>query len=102
MKSSFFYLVLITVFQLSAHQVLAVESDKQFTHFQKVVKTAKERFRRAMSAPHERLWDSLSPQSIRRAANRLLRPSCVRLDYAQDPAPSRLPQMTLRLFGKQF
>ncbi len=43
MKSYFLNIVVITVFQVVTHQVWAVESINQTTHFQKVVKTAKER-----------------------------------------------------------
>lgn len=42
MKSNFFHKVIITLL-LATHQVTAVESIKPTTHFQKVVKTAKER-----------------------------------------------------------
>ncbi len=43
MKLHFSHLVIITVLPISTQQVTAVETIKQSTHFQKVVKTAKER-----------------------------------------------------------
>ncbi len=43
MKFHFSNVIIITALMLIAQQVLAVESIKQTTHFQKVVKTAKER-----------------------------------------------------------
>ena len=43
MKPNFFQLIVISVLQLATHQVTAVESFKLTTHFEKVVKTAKER-----------------------------------------------------------
>ena len=43
MKSHFFHIVIIFVLMLATHQATAVESKKQITYFQKVVKTAKER-----------------------------------------------------------
>ncbi len=43
MKLHFSHLVIITILPISAQQVTAVETIKQTTHFQKVVKTAKER-----------------------------------------------------------
>ena len=43
MKLHYFYLVIITVLPISTQEVTAVETKKQTTHFQKVVKTAKER-----------------------------------------------------------
>jgi hypothetical protein len=43
MKFHFSNVIIITALLLIAQQVMAVESIKQTTHFQKVVKTAKER-----------------------------------------------------------
>ncbi len=43
MKLHFSNVIIITALLLIAQQVMAVESIKQTTHFQKVVKTAKER-----------------------------------------------------------
>ncbi len=43
MKLHYFHLVIITVLPISTQEVTAVETIKQSTHFQKVVKTAKER-----------------------------------------------------------
>jgi hypothetical protein len=43
MKFHFSYVVIISTFLLSGQQVTAVESIKQTTHFQKVIKTGKER-----------------------------------------------------------
>ncbi len=43
MKLYYFHLVIITVLPISTQEVTAVETIKQTTHFQKVVKTAKER-----------------------------------------------------------
>lgn len=43
MKYYFFHIVIISVLLLSAQQAAAVESKKQITYFQKIVKTAKER-----------------------------------------------------------
>ncbi len=43
MKLHYFHLVIITVLPISTQEVTAVETIKQTTHFQKVVKTAKER-----------------------------------------------------------
>ncbi len=43
MKSNFLQIAIITAVMLTTKQVMAVESIKQTTYFQKVVKTAKER-----------------------------------------------------------
>jgi hypothetical protein len=43
MKLHFSHLVIISVLPISTQEVTAVETIKQTTHFQKVVKTAKER-----------------------------------------------------------
>jgi hypothetical protein len=43
MKLHFSHLVIITVLPISTQEVTAIETIKQTTHFQKVVKTAKER-----------------------------------------------------------
>ncbi len=43
MNLHYFHLVIITVLPISTQEVTAVETIKQTTHFQKVVKTAKER-----------------------------------------------------------
>ncbi|TXL08378.1 hypothetical protein BMR08_14185, partial [Methylococcaceae bacterium CS2] len=57
--------------------------------------------RRAM-LPHN-ILGLLSPTFIRlRSEWEMPWSPCVRLNYAQNPAPLRLPQMAGRLFGMQF
>ncbi|GFO75127.1 hypothetical protein BPLS_P2157 [Bathymodiolus platifrons methanotrophic gill symbiont] len=64
-------------------------------------KKQKKRTRRAM-LPHN-ILGLLSPTFIRlRSEWEMPWSPCVRLNYAQNPAPLRLPQMAGRLFGMQF
>ncbi len=69
---------------------------RKLLHLQDQVRQARHR------SPHDRFWDSMSQKSIHLAANHqataALRPPRLRTKAA----PSRLPQMALRLFGKKF
>ncbi|TXL19224.1 hypothetical protein BMR03_09465 [Methylococcaceae bacterium HT2] len=62
----------------------------------------KDRICRRAMLPHE-ILGLLSPTFIRlRSEWEMPWSPCVRLNYAQNPAPLRLPQMAERLFGMQF